>query len=116
MSATQLPARREARISLWMLAVFAGWTVVFIAVSGPLARLLGAPTSGGEVLYIEAWVPWIAVTLLWLLPLLIGLALALDARRRDPRDSLPTVATLLHLGLMVVVAGPSLLDRLLHLG
>ena len=116
MNTTELLARREVRISWWMLAVFAAWTVVFIAVSGPLAELLDVPTSGGEVLYIEAWLPWIAVTLLWLLPLLVGLGLALDALRRDRPDSLPRVAAAVHLGIMLVVAGPSLLDRLLHLG
>jgi hypothetical protein len=113
---TSQQARREARVSMWMLAVFAVWTAVFIAASGPVAELLGAPTSGGEVLYIKAWLPWIAVTVLWLLPLFVGLGLALDARRRDRQQSLPRVAALVHVGVMVVVAGPALLDRLLHLG
>jgi hypothetical protein len=99
-----------------MLAVFAAWTVAFVAASGRVAEFLGAPTSRGEVLYIEAWVPWIIVTVVWLLPLLVGLGLALDARRRDRRDSLPRVAVLVHVAVMLVVAGPSLLDRLLHLG
>lgn len=99
-----------------MLAVFVPWTVLFIVLSGPVARLLGAPMSGGEVAYVEAWVPWVVITVVWLLPLLAGLALALDARRRDPRDGLARVALVLHAVIMVVMAGPSLLDRLLHLG
>jgi hypothetical protein len=99
-----------------MLAVFAAWTVVFIAGSGTVADWLGVPTSGGEVLYLKAWVPWTVVTVLWLLPLLVGLGLALDARRRDRQESLPRVAALVHAGVMAVMAGPALLDRLLHLG
>lgn len=110
------PARREARLSLWMLAVFAGWTALFIGLSGPVAELLGAPTSGGEVVYLEAWGPWIAVTLVWLLPVLVGLGLALDARRRDVRETLATAAIVVHAVLLAVVAGPPLLDRLIHLG
>jgi hypothetical protein len=99
-----------------MLGVFAPWTVLFIVLSGPVASLLGAPVSGGEVAYVEAWVPWIVITIVWLLPLLVGLALALDARRHDPGDGLAGVALALHAVIIVVVAGPSLLDRLLHLG
>lgn len=110
------PGQGRSRLSLWMLAVFVPWTVLFIVLSGPVARLLGAPMSGGEVAYVEAWVPWVVITAVWLLPLLAGLALALDARRRDPRDGLARVALVLHAVIMVVMAGPSLLDRLLHLG
>lgn len=110
------PGRRRVWLSLSMLAVFVPWTVLFIVLSGPVAELLGAPVSGGEVAYVEAWVPWIVITVVWLLPLLVGLGLALASRRRDPRDGLARVALVLHAVLMVVVAGPALLDRLLHLG
>jgi hypothetical protein len=98
-----------------MLAVFAVWTALFIALSGPVATLLGAPTSGGEVVYVRAWVPWLAITFGWLLPLLVGAGLALDARRRDPGDSLARVALVVHVVIMAALAGPPLLDRLLHL-
>lgn len=112
----RLSGRREARISLWMLAVFVVWTMLFIAVSGWVATFVGLPTSGGEVLYLEEWVPWIAVTTVWLLPLLVGLGLGLDASRRDRSDTTAKVAVLLHAVIMAGVAGPALLDRLVHLG
>jgi hypothetical protein len=115
-STARLSGRREARVSLWMLAVFVVWTLLFIAVSGWVATFVGLPTSGSEVLYLEEWVPWVAVTTVWLLPLLVGLGLGLDASRRDRHDALAKVAVLLHAVIMVGVAGPALLDRLVHLG
>ena len=99
-----------------MLAVFAAWTLAFVAASGPVARLLGSPTSGGEVVYIEQWAPWIGVTALWLLPLLVGIGLALDAHRRDRGAALPRVALVVHGVVIVAATGPALLDRLLYLG
>lgn len=108
-------ARREARISLWMLAAFAVWTVVFVVASGPVARLIGAPTSGGDVVYLREWVPWTVVTIVWLLPLLVGIGLALDAKRRDGREPLARAGLLANAVIVLAVTGPSLLDRLLHL-
>ena len=109
-------ARREARISLWMLAVFAGWTGAFVVLSSRVAAALGAPMSDGEVVYIEQWAPWIAVTIVWLLPLLVGIGLALDARRRAGEDALARTALVVHCVVVVGATGPALLDRLLHLG
>jgi hypothetical protein len=99
-----------------MLAVFAVWTLAFVFLSGPVAGALGAPTSGGEVAYIDRWLPWIAVTALWVMPLLVGVGLALDARRRARADGLARTALIVHAVAIVAVTGPSVLDRLLHLG
>lgn len=66
-------ARRLAKLSLWMLVVFAAWTVVYIFLAGPVAESFGVGT--GAQGYIEAWLPWIAVSLLWVAPLLAGAVL-----------------------------------------
>jgi hypothetical protein len=107
-------AQRLATTSLWMLAVFAVWTALFIGLSGPIADALGYPTSSGEVVYIEAWLPWLAVTVLWVLPLLAGLGLARAARKQGA-GSRAQVAQVVHGVLLIVLVLPSLVDRLVNL-
>lgn len=76
-------ARRLAKLSLWMLVVFAAWTVVYMFAADPVARLLGYGSDvPGEVVYVEAWLPWIGITLLWLAPVIVGLVLAGIAAKR----------------------------------
>lgn len=108
-------AEQEARLSWWMVATFAVWTVAFVLLSGPVAEALGFPTSGGEVMYIQRWVPWIGVTVLWVLPLLVGIGLAADARRRG-HGGQARAALIVESILLLGATGPALLDRLLHLG
>ena len=107
--------RVQALTSLWMLAVFLVWTAAFIALSAPAARLFGFDTPGGEVPYIENWFGWTAVTLLWVAPLVAGVAFAWNALRRDAGQRLARVGLIVNAVLLVVVIGPPLLDRILHL-
>ncbi len=105
-------ARRLAKLSLWMLVVFAAWTVVYIFLAGPVAESFGIAT--GAEGYVESWLPWIAVTLLWVAPLLAGAvlaarALALGAGRLGWIGLAANVVALLALTV------PSLVDRLMHL-
>ena len=105
-------ARRLAKLSLWMLVVFAAWTVVYIFLAGPVAESFGIAT--GAEGYVESWLPWIAVTFLWVAPLLAGAvlaarALALGAGRLGWIGLAANVVALLALTV------PSLVDRLMHL-
>ncbi len=109
------PARRKAVTSLWMVPAFIVWTLAYVALSGRVAEAIGAHTENGEVAYIEAWLPWTVVTLLWLSPLLVGLGLAMAARRVDRTDGVALAALVVNGLLMAVAAGPALLDRMLHL-
>jgi hypothetical protein len=97
-----------------MLVVFALWTAAFIGLSGVVGEWLGAQMEGGQVAHIEAWLPWFAVTLVWVLPLVVGLVLGVQAVRAGAgrAGKAAVVLNSLILGLMV---GPPLLDRLLHL-
>jgi hypothetical protein len=106
-------ARRQAVLSLWMLAFFAAWTAAFVGLSGRVADALGQPTAGGDVVYLEAWVPWIAVTVLWVLPLLVGFALALVSGRHGG-GSLARVGLVVNGVLVVLLVGPSLADRFVN--
>lgn len=107
--------RVQALTSLWMLGVFVVWTVAFIALSAPAARLFGFDTPGGEVPYIENWFGWTAVTLLWVWPLVAGVGLAWHALRRDPAQRLARIALPVNAVLLVVIVAPPVLDRILHL-
>lgn len=107
-------AHRLARWSLAMLVVFGLWTAAFIALSGVIAQWLGLEVKRGEVVYIEAWVPWLAMTLIWVLPLVAGLALAVPAIRRGASTT-GKAALVLNALVLLLVAGPALVDRFAHL-
>jgi hypothetical protein len=109
-------SRTEAKAALWMLPVFAFWTIAFIGLSAPVARLFGVETTGGEVPYIENWFGWTAITLLWVVPLVIGAALAWDALHRDRTQPLARTALIINAVVLVALVAPSLLDRLINLG
>jgi hypothetical protein len=105
--ANEQRSRNEARASVIMLAVFVPWTIGFILLSGWLS---GA--KGGEVGYIRAWLPWLGVTTLWVLPLLAGLGLGLHARRRAG-GRLALIGIWFNAVALAVVTLPSLADRLI---
>ncbi len=111
---THAQGRRASVWSLVMLPVFAVWTVAFILLSGVVARWLGLQTQGGEVVYLEDWLPWVAAALLWTLPLVIGVALAVQGLRRGA-GAIATVALGANGILLLFMVGPSLIDRFLHL-
>ena len=111
----RLRASRWARGSFWMLVVFAVWTVAFVVGSGPVAELLGADLqTSGEVAYIEAWLPWTAVTALWVLPLIVGVALGVVARRRGS-GTIAWVGIGMNLVVLAAVVAPATIDRLVNL-
>lgn len=97
-----------------MLAVFAAWTIVFVVASGPVAELFGQASEAGEVLYLDAWLPWLAVTLLWVLPLLAGIVLAVVATTRRV-GGYAWGALIVNGAILLLMVGPPLLDRILHL-
>ena len=103
-------ARTQAKAALAMLAVFAGWTALFIGFSGVVGDWLGLETRNGEVVYIEAWLPWIGVLLAWVWPLLVGIGLAWRAHHRGA-GRLATVSGLLNAAVLAVVTVPALVDR-----
>lgn len=106
------PGDRLGRASAWMLAVFVVWTAMFIGLSGPVSQWLGVATENGEAPYLEAWLPWLAVSLLWVAPVLVGLVLAVKALRRGA-GALAKVALALHLLVLLGTVGPAMVDRLL---
>ena len=110
----QQHAERLARWSFGMLVAFALWTAAFIGLSGVVGEWLGAEVEGGEVAYIEAWLPWLAVSLLWVLPLVAGLVLGVQAVRAGAGRA-GKAALVLNTLILVLMVGPSLVDRLLHL-
>ena len=110
----QHPAERLARWSFGMLVAFGLWTAAFIGFSGRVGEWLGAEVEGGEVAYIEAWLPWLAVSLLWVLPLVAGMVLGVQAVRTGAGRA-GKAALVLNTLILVLMVGPSLLDRLLHL-
>jgi hypothetical protein len=110
----QQHAERFARWSFGMLVAFALWTAAFIGLSGVVGEWLGAEVEGGEVAYIEAWLPWLAVSLLWVLPLVAGVVLGVKAVRAGAGQP-GKAAVVLNTLILVLMVGPSLIDRLLHL-
>lgn len=109
-------ARRLARLSLWMLLVFVVWTIIHILATEPMQRILFGftPSYPGDTFYIEAWGPWIAVTLVWLIPLIVGLVLAAAAARRGA-GRLAWVALAVHGLLLAWITIPNVIDRLINL-
>lgn len=72
-------ARRDTRIALWLLPVFAAWVLGFI-VLGPEG-------------YLEDWLPWLGAMLLSILPVVIGLVFAIRGLRMGDRLAwVPVVA------------------------
>lgn len=82
-----------------MLAVFVVWTILFILLSEPVVRFVFGfePAKPGDTFYVEAWGPWIAITLVWLAPVVAGLVLAF------------------HGLLLLVFTVPNIIERLLTL-
>ena len=107
-------AERLARWSLGMLVVFALWTAAFVGLSSVVGRWLGAEMTDGDVAYLTAWLPWSAVTLLWVLPLVVGVVLGTRAVRAGAGPA-GKAALVLNSLVLVLVVVPSLVDRLLHL-
>ena len=104
---------RLERWSLGMLVAFALWTAAFIGLSGVVAGWFGADLANGEVAYIEEWLPWAAVTLLWVLPLVVGVVLGARAVQAGAGHG-GKAAVVLNSLILVLVVAPSLADRLLH--
>lgn len=102
-------ARKLARLSWWMLPVFAVWMIVNMFLAGPLAELLGVAT--GDMGYIEAWVPWIAFTLLLLAPVVAGLVLAVLAAVKGA-GKLAWWAIAVHGALVLFFTVPNVIDRI----
>lgn len=101
-------ARKLAKLSLWMLVVFAVWTLIYIFAAGVVTDLFG---WAGEDGYVDAWLPWITVTLVWVAPLIVGVVLAARALTMHA-GRLAWIGLLANtLGLLFVTV-PSLVDRL----
>ncbi|QGU04183.1 hypothetical protein [Corynebacterium comes] len=109
-------ARRLARLSLWMLLVFVVWTIIFILATEPMQRILFGftPSHPGDTFYIEAWGPWIATTLVWVIPLIVGLVLAVLAAMRGA-GKLAWSGIAIHGLLLAFFIIPNVIDRLINL-
>jgi len=109
-------ARTFARLSWWMLAIFALWTGVVILTSEPIARLVFGftPDRPGDTFYLEAWGPWIAVTLAWLAPVIAGIVLAVIACVRGA-GKLAWAALAVHSFLLLAITVPNVIERLIIL-
>ncbi len=81
----------------------------------PLARRLdnrGHDVNGERTdEYIEAWIPWIATTLLWLAPVIVGLVLAVLAAARGA-GKLAWWAIGIHGLLVAFITIPNVIERL----
>lgn len=99
-----------------MLAVFVVWTIMFILLSEPVVRFVFGfePAKPGDTFYVEAWGPWIAITLVWLAPVVAGLVLAVVAVRRGA-GVLGWSALVFHGLLLLVFTVPNIIERLLTL-
>lgn len=108
--------RLLVRLSWWMFPAFAAWTAIFIFASEPiLAIVFGfTPSVPGETFYIEDWGPWIAVTVIWLVPILIGLASSSIALRRGAGKA-ALFPLLIHLAVFVFLTVPNIIERALSL-
>jgi hypothetical protein len=108
--------RLLVRLSWWMLPTFAAWTVLFIFASEPiLSTVFGfTPSIPGETFYIKEWGPWIAVTMVWLVPVLIGLASSAIALRRGAGKA-AWVPFVVHLTMFGFVTVPNIIERILFL-
>lgn len=71
------------------------------------------PSEPGDTYYIEAWGPWIAITLLWLIPLMVGLALAVIATTRGA-GKLAWLGIVIHGLLLAFFVTPNVIDRLIN--
>jgi hypothetical protein len=108
--------RGLVRLSWWMLPAFAAWTGVYIFASEPILSLVFgfAPSVPGDTFYVEDWAPWIAVTISWLLPILIGLVSSAVALRRGAGKA-GWGPFLLHAALFVFLTVPNIIERALYL-
>ena len=108
--------RSLVRLSWWMLPTFAAWTVLFIFASEPILAIVFGYTSSipGETFYIEEWGPWLAVTMFWLAPVLVGLVSSAIALRRGAGKvaGIPFVVHLVMFGFLTV---PNIIERTLFL-
>lgn len=99
-----------------MLAVFVVWTVLASLFTEPVLRLLFgfAPSEPGDTFYVEAWGPWIAITLLWLAPVVVGLVLAVIAAQRGA-GKVAWGALAVHGVLLLGFTVPNVIERLVTL-
>jgi hypothetical protein len=108
--------RSLVRLSWWMLPTFGAWTALFIFASEPILSVVFGftPSIPGESFYIEEWGPWIAVTIIWLAPVLVGQVSAAIALRRNAGKS-AWVPLALHLVIFVFLTVPNIVERILFL-
>jgi hypothetical protein len=110
------PARRLVLASWVMLPVFVVWTLLFIFFSRPLVGLIFGFEAGGpgDTFYVEAWGPWIAITLVWLAPVVAGVVLAALAVRSGARK-VAWGALIVHGLLFAALTVPNIVERLVVL-
>ncbi len=103
-------------LSWWMLPAFAAWTIVYIFASEPILSLVFGftPSIPGESFYIEEWGPWIAVTIVWLSPIVTGLVSSAMAIRRCAGKAAWT-PFVIHLVIFVFLTVPNIIERILFL-
>lgn len=108
--------RGLVRLSWSMFAVFAVWTAVYIVASEPvLTAVFGfTPSAPGDTFYITEWGPWIAVTLVWLVPILAGIVSATVALRRGAGKQ-AWIPLVIHVALFLFFTIPNVIERIMIL-
>jgi hypothetical protein len=65
---------------------------------------------------VENWFGWLLLILVWIVPLVVGLGLAVNALHRDRTQQLARTALVIHGVLITALVVPTLLDHLINLG
>ena len=110
-SAVGASAQRWTRRALWMLAVFAAWFVLCVVVAWLLHAVFGDEPVRGEPIPVESFGSWLTFTLVLIIPLVAGLAMAAYALVREGGRR-AVLALILHAGALVLVILPAVVDRM----
>lgn len=104
-------AKRWTTRALWMLPVFAVWAVLLAIGAWVLHAIFGEAPVRGEVVPVETFGSWLGFTAVLVVPLVVGLAMAAYALAREGGRR-AMVALVLHLGALVLVLTPAVIDRI----
>lgn len=102
---------RWARWSLWMLPAFVVWIIAYTVIARVLDRVLGEDPLRGDALLVQGLLPWLGLTALWVLPLAIGIGLALYALARAAGRR-GWIALALNAVALLLVLTPAVVDRI----
>ena len=108
---TSAAGKRWSTRALWMLLVFVVWSVLCTIVAWIVHAIIDPEPVRGEPLPVESFGSWLTFLLILIIPLVLGLAMAVYAVAREGGRR-AKVAAILHLGMLVLVLTPALIDRI----